>query len=51
MDTATDIIRLLQVVIPGAMATIDTFDKAGSCLSMEETHHKNDRLLILELKL
>jgi len=27
------------------MATIDTFDKVGSCLSKEKTHHKNDRLL------
>jgi len=32
------------------MATIDTFDKVGSCLSKEKTHHKNERLLILELK-
>ena len=27
------------------MAIIDTFDKVGSCLSKEKTHHKNDRLL------
>jgi len=45
MDTPTGIIRLIQGVIPGAMATIDTFDKVGPCLSKEKTHHKNERLL------
>ena len=45
MDTATGIIRLLQAVIPGAMAGTNTFDKVGGCLSMEKTHHKNERLL------
>jgi len=45
MDTATGIIRLIQGVIPGAMAATNTFDKVGSCLSMQKTHHKNERLL------
>ena len=46
MDTAPGIIRLIQGVIPGAMAGTTTFDKEGSCLSMEKTHHKNEGLLI-----
>jgi len=41
MDTATGIIRLIQGVIPGAMARTNTFDKVGSCLSMLKTHHRN----------
>ena len=44
-DTATGTIRLIQGVIPGAMAGTDTFDKVGPCLSMEKTHYKNERLL------